>query len=63
MHFMIELAATKSGTISLEAWRQGSQIAGQKVEVPMVRSSKQAGELFWHESEESEPLPVEPDAR
>ena len=63
MHFMIELACRKSGgVVELEAWCQGGQIAGNKVEVPEIRSSKRGGELFWSEADETERLPVEPDA-
>jgi hypothetical protein len=63
MHFMIEMACRKSvGSVSLEAWCQGGQIAGHKVAVPKVRSSKVGGEFFWEEIDETERLPVEPDA-
>jgi hypothetical protein len=41
---------------------QGGQLAGHKVEVPKVRSSKTGGEFFWQEVDETERLPVEPDA-
>jgi hypothetical protein len=57
------MACRKSGGIAtLEAWRQGGQIAGHKVNVPKVRSSKAGGEFFWQEVDETERLPVEPDA-
>src|SRR5580693_3507031 len=63
MHFMVEMACRKSGgDVALEAWCQGGQIAGHKVDVPKVRSSKQGGQLFWQEASETERLPVEPDA-
>ena len=63
MHFMVEMACKGSrGAVGLEAWRQGGQIAGHKVDVPKVRSSKVGGELFWQEVDETERLPVEPDA-
>jgi hypothetical protein len=63
MHFMIEMACRKSrGAAELEAWSQGGQIAGHKVEVRKIRSSKRGGELFWGEADETERLPVEPDA-
>lgn len=63
MHFMIEMACRKSGdSVSLEAWCQGGQIAGHKVDVPRVQSSRVRGELFWQEADETERLPVEPDA-
>jgi hypothetical protein len=63
MHFMVEMACKRSrGSVALEAWRQGGQVAGQKVDVPKIRSSKVGSEFFWQEVEESERLPVEPDA-
>ena len=63
MHFMVEMACRKSGgDVALETWCQGGQIASHKVDVPKVRSSKQAGQLFWQEVAETERLPVEPDA-
>ena len=63
MHFMVEMACKISaGKIVLEAWRQGGQIAGHKVDVPKVRSSKVGGEFFWQEAQETERVPVEPDA-
>ena len=63
MHFMIEMASRKSGgVVALEAWCQGGQIAGHKAEVPKVRSTKQGGQLFWQEIDETERVPVEPDA-
>jgi hypothetical protein len=63
MHFMVEMACRKSdGDVALEAWCQGGQIAGHKVDVPKVRSSRQGGQLFWREAAEIERLPVEPDA-
>jgi len=63
MHFMVEMACKKSGAaVALEAWCQGGEIAGQKADVPKVRSSKQSGQLFWQEVAETERLPVEPDA-
>ena len=63
MHFMVEMACKRSGgTVALEAWCQGGQIAGHKVDVPKVRSSKVGGELFWQEVDETERVPVEPDA-
>lgn len=63
MHFMIEMACRKSGgAAALEAWCQGGQVAGHKVDVPKVRSSKAGGQFFWEEVAESERLPVEPDA-
>jgi len=63
MHFMVEMACKKSGgAILLKAWRQGGQVAGHKVDIPKVRATKQGGELFWQEVDETERLPVEPDA-
>jgi Replication-relaxation len=63
IHFMIEMACRRSvGAVSLEAWCQGGQLAGHKVEVPKVRSSKTGGEFFWQEVDETKRLPVEPDA-
>jgi hypothetical protein len=63
MHFMVEIACkTSGGKIALEAWRQGGQIAGHKVDVPKVRSSKVGSQFFWQEAQETERVPVEPDA-
>jgi hypothetical protein len=63
MHFMVEMACKRSGGIvTLESWRQGGQVGGHKVEVPKVRSSKVGGEFFWQEADETERVPVEPDA-
>ena len=63
MHFMVEMACRKSGgTVALEAWCQGGQIAGHKADVPRVRSSRQGGQLLWQEVAETERLPIEPDA-
>lgn len=63
MHFMVEMACKRSaGAVELESWRQGGQVAGHKVDVPKVRSSKVGGEFFWQQVDETERLPVEPDA-
>src|SRR5205085_2864333 len=63
LHFMLEMASRQSGgTVELVDWRQGAQLAGHKVEVPKVRSSRRAGEYFWEEADNTERLPVEPDA-
>lgn len=63
MHFMVEMASKRSrGAVALDAWCQGGQIAGHKVDVPKVRSSKVGDEFFWQEVDETERLPVEPDA-
>lgn len=40
--------------MTLEAWCQGSQIVGHKADVPKVRSTTQAGQSFWQESDEIE---------
>ncbi len=63
MHFALEMACRRSqGRIKLEAWGQGGQLTGQKVEVPKVKSSRGGNEYFWEEADEIERLPVEPDA-
>jgi hypothetical protein len=60
---MVEMASRgTNGVITLEAWRQGGQVAGHKVTAPRIQCSKQSGESFWRESEEVERIPVEPDA-
>jgi hypothetical protein len=60
---MVEMACKKfGGTIALQAWRQGSQLAGHKADVPRVKSTRDGGEYFWQETDETERLPVEPDA-
>ena len=54
MHFMVEMACKQSGgAVALEAWRQGGQVAGHKVEVPKVKVSRQGGEFFWQEVRET----------
>jgi DNA-binding HxlR family transcriptional regulator len=63
MHFMLEMACrTAGGGVELAAWRQGSQLAGNKVEMPKVRSRRQGNEYFWGETDEKQRLPLEPDA-
>jgi hypothetical protein len=63
MHFMIEMACRASGgLVELDAWAQGSQIAGHRVEIPKVESSRHGNEYLWGETNETERLPVEPDA-
>jgi len=63
MHFMVEMACRKSaGSASLEAWCQGGQVTGHKVDAPKVVSSRVGSDYFWQESDELERLPVEPDA-
>jgi hypothetical protein len=62
MHFCVEMACKKSGgRVQLEAWRQGGPLAGRKVEVPRVTSTRNGAQRFWEESGETERLPVEPD--
>ena len=55
-------AENRPGAHRLEAWCQGGQIAGHKVDVPKVESSRVGNDYFWQESDELERLPVEPDA-
>lgn len=63
MHFMLEMACRASeGRVKLQAWGQGGQLAGHKVEVPKVKSSHGGNEYFWEEADQLERLPVEPDA-
>jgi hypothetical protein len=63
LHFCLEMAARASGgKIALESWTQGSQLAGRKVEVPRVQSTRSGNEYFWRETDGRERLPVEPDA-
>ena len=63
MHCVLQLACSQSGSrVQLESWFQGSALQGHKVEVPKVRSSRDRGEYFWQESNDTDRLPVEPDA-
>jgi hypothetical protein len=63
MHFMIEMACSKSSDRArLEAWCQGGQLAGRKVDAPRVKSIRGGNEYFWEEADQIERLPVEPDA-
>src|SRR5258708_3679887 len=63
MHYCIEMACRKSsGKVELTTWRQGGPLAGRKVEVPKLKSSREGNEYFWEESGGTERLPVEPDA-
>jgi hypothetical protein len=63
MHFMLEMACRRSsGSVKLDAWSQGGPLAGNKVQVPKIKSSRQGNDYFWQESDENERLPVEPDA-
>jgi hypothetical protein len=51
-----------SGSVKLDAWSQGGPLAGNKVQVPKIKSSRQGSDYFRQESDETERLPVEPDA-
>src|SRR5580693_923194 len=63
MHFMLEMACRRSsGSTKLDAWSQGGPLAGNKVQVPKIKSSRRGNDYFWEESDETERLPVEPDA-
>ena len=63
MHFMLEMACRQSrDSIHLEAWSQGGPLAGHKVQVPKIKSSRQGNDYFWEETKETDRLPVEPDA-
>ena len=63
MHFMLEMACRQSGgSMTLNAWSQGGPLTGNKVHVPKIKSSRNGNEYFWQESNETERLPVEPDA-
>jgi Replication-relaxation len=63
MHFMLEMACRRSsGSVKLDTWSQGGPLAGNKVQVPKIKSSRQGNDYFWQESDETERLPVEPDA-
>ncbi len=63
MHFMLEMAAWKSGGhVALKAWHQSSQLK-TKVITPKLRTSQHpSGQRFWQETDEEERVPVEPDA-
>jgi hypothetical protein len=62
MHFSVEMASRKTGEeVALQAWCQGGQLTGRKVEVPQIKSTRNGSEYFWKESDERERLPVEPD--
>lgn len=63
MHFMLEMAARKSGgRVALKAWHQGSQLR-TKVMTPKLRATQTpGGQRLWQETEEEERVPVEPDA-
>ena len=63
MHFMLEMACRQSSaSVRLDAWSQGGPLAGNKVQVPKIKSSRQGNDHFWQESDETDRLPVEPDA-
>jgi hypothetical protein len=63
MHYMSEMACRQSGgAVSLDGLSQGGPLAGNKVQVPKIKSSRQGNDYFWQESDETERLPVEPDA-
>jgi hypothetical protein len=63
MHFMLEMACRQSGgSVSLDAWSQGGPLAGNKVHVPKIISSRRGNDYLWQESGETERVPVEPDA-
>lgn len=62
-HFTLETGAARLGSqITLAQWAQGSQLSGNKVEVPKVSTSRRNGEYFWEaDPTKTEQLPVEPD--
>ena len=63
LHFTLEQSCKNSeGRIQLEDWRQGGQIARQKVDVPKLKSTRSGGTYLWEEVGTAERLPVEPDA-
>jgi len=63
LHFILEMACGSSaGRVQLESWSQGGQLAGRKIEVPKVKAGRGGNEYFWEEADETERLPVEPDA-
>jgi hypothetical protein len=61
MHFMLEMACRDSNNV-LQAWTQGPELAGRKVEVPRIKSTRRENEYFWQEDTRTEMVPVEPDA-
>jgi Replication-relaxation len=64
-HFMLEMACRQSGgQVVLQSWRQGSELAGQKVELQKITAQRQEGtnEYVWQRYEETVLVPVEPDA-
>ena len=64
-HFMLEMACRSSESkINIAQWRQGSELAGHKVELPKVTAVSKEGsnDYIWKQQAESIHLPVEPDA-
>ena len=62
MHCTLELACRNASTVHLQSWLQGGVLAGHKVEVPHVTSTRDGSDYFWQESTMTQRLPVEPDA-
>jgi len=66
MHFMLEMSSRDAGNgATLDAWRQGAELRGHKVDVPEIRSRRIEGsnEYVWEEHDNKmQRLPVEPDA-
>ena len=66
LHFMLEMSSRKVGAeMQLEAWRQGADLRGHKVDVPEIKSRRLPGrnEYVWEEHDhKTQRLPVEPDA-
>jgi hypothetical protein len=66
LHYLLEMAcAASDGRVRLEAWCQGGQLAGRKVEVAKVKASRGGNEYFWEEADHSEdygrpPTPLPP---
>jgi len=65
-HFMLEMASRRRNSqAQIAGWRHGSELRGNKAEVPEISSSRVAGgnEYVWKEHDNStQKLPVEPDA-
>jgi len=63
MHFLLEMACRKSaGGIELASWSQGAQLSRRKVELHKVVSVRHGNRYVWEETDETERVPVEPDA-
>jgi hypothetical protein len=63
MHFLLEMGCRKSaGRIELATWSQGAELARRKVELPKVASARHGNQYVWEERDETERVPVEPDA-